>query len=517
MVRKIEPIYEIREPSPESLSESLRSVGYSLATAMADLLDNSVSAKAKNVWLDFHWDGEDSVIAISDDGTGMSEKVLSQAMRPGSTSPAETRRAHDLGRFGLGLKTASFSQCRRLEVWAKEKSGGTAGRIWDLDYVVKKKEWRLIVPETTPDIPQITDLEERGSGVVVVWKKLDRLIGPSHRNSRFDHERFLNAIESVRRHLGMIFHRFLDGTAYGMKSKLAIWINGQSPGSRVEPWSPFQIPGAPPSKETPVETIKASTGTVHVQGFVLPHKDRLNEEQYSIGAGPGGWLSHQGFYIYRANRIIVPGDWLRLGRPRPWGKEEHYKLARLSLDIPNDSDDRWSLDIKKSTARPPGEVQYRLTDLAEQVRRDARQVFVHRGARGGRQVAPAPVMTRPWLSESPTGKTHYRINRNHPVIAEVIAQLGPLSNKLNPLFRLLEETVPVQRIWLDVAESADTISSPYSEAADEAIISDLRIACAHLKRTLKKREANRISLMGIEPFGDYPDLIVEALSMEFDS
>jgi hypothetical protein len=241
----------------------------------------------------------------------------------------------------------------------------------------------------------------------------------------------------------------------------------------------------------------------------------LTEEQHAAGAGPGGWLNHQGFYIYRSNRIIVPGDWLRLGRPRPWGKEEHYKLARICLDIPNDCDDKWALDIKKSTARPPGEIQARLNDIADQVRIQARQVFAHRGEHGKRRMAPAAVMIRPWLTRVSAGRTRYQINRQHPVIAEVLAQLGPLASKLDPLMRLLEETVPVQQIWLDIAESADNVASPYAGMSADSVKSDLKIACAHLRRTLKNRTAISISLQSIDPFGNYPELVEEVLDEEF--
>src|SRR5262245_44102648 len=124
--------YEISAPKPCSLVESLRSVGYAVPTAIADILDNSIAAHAKNVWIDFHWAGPDSRISILDDGHGMSEAVLADSMRPGSANPLDSRRPDDLGRFGLGLKTASFSQCRRLSVWSKSAASGLAGRCWDL-------------------------------------------------------------------------------------------------------------------------------------------------------------------------------------------------------------------------------------------------------------------------------------------------------------------------------------------------------------------------------------------------
>ena len=144
----MEPEYEISAPKPSALVESLRSVGYSLPTAIADILDNSITAHAKNVWIDFHWDGPDSRIAIVDDGDGMDEATLTDAMRPGSANPLDSRKADDLGRFGLGLKTASFSQCRKVTVWSRQTKAHLAGRCWDLDYVADHDEWRLLKAST---------------------------------------------------------------------------------------------------------------------------------------------------------------------------------------------------------------------------------------------------------------------------------------------------------------------------------------------------------------------------------
>ena len=141
--------YEISTPGAGALIESLRAVGYSLPTAIADIIDNSIAAKAKNIWLDFYWDGCDSRISILDDGVGMEEDVLSNAMRPGSQSPTDTRDPSDLGRFGLGLKTASFSQSRILSVVSKTSKGEKSRRCWDLNFVSKHNEWRLLKEVTS--------------------------------------------------------------------------------------------------------------------------------------------------------------------------------------------------------------------------------------------------------------------------------------------------------------------------------------------------------------------------------
>lgn len=510
------PDYEISAPKPQALVESLRSVGYSMPTALADILDNSITATAQNIWIDFHWAGPDSSISILDDGTGMDEGTLANAMRPGSANPLDSRRAEDLGRFGLGLKTASFSQCRKLTVWSRQATGFPAGRCWDLDYVSRHDEWRLL--KLLP--PNGSDSYERfralTSGTLVVWEQLDRAVDRSPANSVEAHQRFLQLITEVRAHLGMIFHRFLEGTNDSRRrTALRIFINGRSAQHQVEPWNPFMVEGGPASKETPPESMTLAGHSITVRGFVLPHKDRITEAQYLAGGGPLGWVAQQGFYIYRNNRIIVPGDWLRLGRTRPWAKEEQYKLARLAIDIPNVMDEDWALDIKKSTARPPAALRERLIELADAVRKDARQVFAHRGQYGPRPTTPAVVVAeRPWNSTVRANRTVYLINRKHPLVEQTVARLGPLAEHLKPLLRLIEETVPVERIWLDAAESAGEHALPYEGYDDATILADIRLARDFLAKSLGSTESVRTWLLATEPFRRYPALIERALHEE---
>jgi len=503
--------YEISAPKPRALVESLRSVGYSLPTAVADIVDNSVAAHAKNIWIEFHWAGPDSRVSIVDDGDGMSESTLADAMRPGSANPLDSRRPDDLGRFGLGLKTASFSQCRKLSVWSRHPQGGWAGRCWDLDYVAKHDEWRLQKVGTSHNLELLNQLNGLRSGTLVLWEQLDRAVDKAPASSGEAHSRFLKLIEDVRVHLAMIFHRYLEGASSVRRGTMQIFVNGHSEAQQVRPWNPFVVVGGPPPKETPAESMSLAGHRVRVRGYVLPHKDRLTEEQYLTGGGPQGWVAQQGFYVYRNDRIIVPGDWLRLGRTRPWAKEEQYKLARLSLDIPNVMDEDWSLDIKKSTARPPAAIRERLTDLAESVRKDARQVFAHRGEYGPRPAGPEVVLERPWNTASRAGRIVYLINRRHPLIAQALKRLGPLVEHVNPMLRLIEETVPVQKIWLDTAESPDEHAVPYEGYDEETILGDVRNACDFLTGSLTSKDALRTYLLATEPFKRYPVLVDRVL------
>lgn len=491
------PKYEVVAPEPASLVESLRSIGYTLPTAIADILDNSISAGARVVKTTFHWAGANSFIQIIDDGCGMTEQELRQAMRPGSFNPLQARKPSDLGRFGLGLKTASFSQCRTLSVVSKTEAGGVASRTWDLNLLKDSPEWRLLVGHAPVAEAAANELSAMDSGTAVVWSNPDRVVGVEKAGSAVAHARFNTAIDQVREHLSLTFHRFIEDR------DLKIFINGQT----VKPWNPFMRDQRVSSHSTPEEFIEYGKSGMTFQGFILPHKDLLNDEEFKAHGGSRGWAANQGFYVYRNRRLLVAGDWLRLGRPAAWTKEEQFRLARIRLDILNDADEEWHLDVKKSTARPPALVRERLTDLAGAVRTKARSVFAHRGRAGGPRVAPPDEIERPWISTVRGNRRVYLINRDHPLVKAGIAAYPVNSGHLMSLLRLLEETVPVQQIWLDAAEQDKDHASPYFGLELSVIKGDMRKTMEFLTRGGLNNATALARLRTIEPFDRYPELI----------
>lgn len=496
------PDYEITNPRAEALIESLRAFGYSLSTALADIIDNSITAEAGNVWLDFHWAGPSSWISITDDGKGMSEAELVNAMRPGSISPVEVRNPSDLGRFGLGLKTASFSQCRQLSVVTKHKGGGVSRRCWDLDVVVKHDQWRLLKRVSEEAESTSENLADLDSGTVVMLGNLDRVVGSEPTSDELAHESFLAKINEVRAHLEMIFHRFLESP----NPILKIWINGTTEQHCVKPWDPF-MEGHICTNPTPLDDVNFGGEVVNVKGYVLPHKDKLDDNEYQEASGPRGWNSHQGFYVYRNNRMLVSGSWLGLGRNRAWRKEEQYKLARLSIDIPNSMDSEWSLDVKKSAATPPRNIRGRLGTLAEGVRADARRVFAHRGEYGPRSLGSRGELERPWVSSQRNGHTIYRISRSHPLVEGILFKIGGLRPELEALLRFVEETVPVQKIWLDAAETDHGNAAPYEGIDDDILLADMRRVWEMLVESGVSEDEAMVSLSSMEPFNRYPSEI----------
>ena len=215
--------------------ESLRAVGYSPPTAVADLVDNSIAAGARNVWIKFWWAGPESYITIRDDGTGMDPDQLTLAMKPGTIGPLEDRDPDDLGRFGLGLKTASFSQCRRITVASRGSAGMKSYRRWDLDYVQEVDQWRLLTAPAAGSEYLFDELDESEHGTIVAWECLDRIVGDSLKENKKALGHFTSIIRDVDDHLAMVFHRFLAGK----NPKLKIWLEGVDGAQAIVPWDPF--------------------------------------------------------------------------------------------------------------------------------------------------------------------------------------------------------------------------------------------------------------------------------------
>jgi hypothetical protein len=424
-------------PKPSALINSLRGLGYSPEAALADLIDNSITASASVVEIDLQWNGGTPIAAILDNGRGMDEFHLFEAMRLGGAGPTEHREDSDLGRFGMGLKTASLSQCRRVTIASKTDILCGAAAL-DVD-IVAARGWVAVVPDPLPSHRFVQQLTQQESGTVVIWEHIDELSGLCDLKK----EAFYLRLEEIRAYLGMVFHRFIDGDA----TRLKISINGRD----IKAWNPFHAHAA--TIELPSERIRHSGYSFTVKPYVLPHRDRFaNEAEYDAAGGPGGWGARQGFYVYRGKRLLVAGSWLGLGGARTWTRDEASRLARIQIDLPTGLDRDWRIDVRKSQARPPGALRDRLTNIARRCREEAREVFAFRGqgprSRGAAQTAPAVWIT----SQGPLGAL-YRINRDHPIVTACReANIGN-AKSLDAVFSIIERTVPVERIWLDISES----------------------------------------------------------------
>ena len=471
-------------PYAPTLIESTRAIGYTLEAAIADIIDNSISASASYTDIFFFPIG-DAYIAILDDGYGMSAEELDSAMRYGSQNPNETRDANDLGRFGLGLKTASLSQCRTLTVVSK-KANCIEARCWDIDHVVKARDWSLLVLDSDNEInaiPRIDELKKLDSGTLVVWQNLDRL-----KVGDLDFSRSMGKkMDEVRSHLSLVFHRYISGEQ-GLK-KMQIRMNN----TFIEPADPFLA-----KRNTQVmadEIMNIEGSTVTVRPYILPHISNLTADEITLLGGKEGLRKSQGFYIYRNKRLLVWGTWFRMMR-----QGELSKLARVQVDIPNELDNLWTLDIKKSTAAPPEIVRNNLDAVVERLAEHSKRTWTFRGKK---EVHDSVIHM--WTRfKGKQGGFFYSINRDHPLV-EIFANTTPLiKHNIEMLLKSIEAGIPLNQLYVDLT------SEKQVENETEINVQEVEII---LYKMLEQMSTNADKLELLErlsvsdPFVHYPQLI----------
>jgi hypothetical protein len=368
-------------PSARRLIRSLRDMGYDFAQAVADVVDNAVTAKATSVCIDVEFEGDDSWIRIADNGIGMKPEMLREAMRFGSNRDYSE---NDLGKFGLGLKTASLSQCECLSVasrWNRERAD-IAGYSWDLDHVDRTNRWEIIPLERERTTAAVRGPLKDHPGTVVLWRRLDRLLGYKHPYGEASRKRLLQMCREVEIHLSMVFHRFLAGEAGGRPLK--IFVNG----NRLAPWDPF-CRGEEKTKTLQEVTFdlehNGKKGTVVLQPYILPPQDAFSSQAAANAAsGPASWNYQQGFYIYRAGRMIQSGGWSKLR-----AADEHTKLARVAVFFPPSLDDAFKVNVAKMRVQMPAAIREDIRTAIAPVVKLAREAY-DRKSRLGAAGLPRP-------------------------------------------------------------------------------------------------------------------------------
>ena len=354
-------------PSARRLINSLRDLGYETAEAVADLIDNSIVAGAHNVDVHIEFDGSDSWIRVSDDGRGMSGRRIKEAMRYGAAREYED---DDLGKFGLGLKTASMSQCRRLTVASRPSRTGARVEVrqLDLDYVEQTDDWSVLVLEgrERPSAAMAPLKAQRGT--VVLWEDLDRILTYQDPSGGWARRYLMTLAEDIEQHLGMVFHRFMQGEV--KRRKLRITVNGNN----VEPWDPYarDEPATEELKSLEFEVNTPSgSGIVYLQPYILPPKASFSSDAAWRRMGkPNGWNRQQGFYIYRANRLIQAGGWSYMRT-----LDEHTKLARIGMLFQPDLDSAFEINVAKMRVSLPPELRDQIADFVGKAARSARVTY----------------------------------------------------------------------------------------------------------------------------------------------
>lgn len=488
------PEYKSNIPQAEFLMGAMRSMGYSFEAAIADILDNSVSANAKSIRIKFPMDPSHCYVSILDDGIGMSQTELFNAMKYGSNSCEAERDENDLGRFGLGMKAASLSQCTILTVVSKQ-DGKTSAYQWNYDTILYKKEWLVAeLSETEIDqLPEASELDMYYSGTLVIWQNFDII-----EKSSGDVFSSLNELKNkLAEYLSLIFHRYLNGET---ANKIDIKINSL----KIKGFDPF----LEKHKKTNIRqefnlAIKDAGGIerhVIVQPYVLPYQKDLNKEDLELIGGINNLRTKQGFYIYRNKRLIIWGTWF--GIPR----NELTKHARIKVDIPNTLDDIWSIDIKKQNASIPKTIQNSLKKAVNETMDFSIRIQNHRGRIAKVNDDLDYIWNRVQCREN---KYLYTINRESRIFELLKDKVDDETLCLiEMLLEEIERSIPFQQIYIDISQDK------VDEEDDENRLKDIENKGLMLVKNvlelghLTKEQAIE-QLFKSEPFCKHPGMITK--------
>jgi hypothetical protein len=423
---------------------SLRDIGYDAPSAVADLVDNSIDAQATRVDIAVGYEGTDSWIRIADDGIGMTRLELDEAMRYGS---ARDYRANDLGHFGLGLKTASLSQCRRLTVAARSTLRSRIEiRRWDLDHVRATDAWTLqrLTPRQCPG--RLLEPLVGTAGTVVMWERLDRVLDYARPDGSAAMTGLERVAAAVGEHLSMVFHRFMSGELRRRGSRLRITLNGAA----LKAWDPYARSEPGTQSLAPQMLTLEHRGARHrvrIRPYILPNQIRFSsQEAHERAAGPKRWNRQQGLYIYRHDRLIQSGGWNRLRT-----LDEHTKLARMALDIPTAAEDAFPTNVSKMSVSLPEDLRPSLRALVSGVVVRAQDVYRQRvelldGGANGADGGADPV--------GPDGTVGWRLADEWPMITAVLER------------ELGDQPTVLHRVLVALANARSTVAL---EAATSAV------------------------------------------------
>lgn len=418
------------QPHAKMLLSSLRSMGYTDETAIADIIDNSISSGASEIQLYFDWDRRRIIIA--DNGCGMDNAELLKAMEIGSADPAIMRTSEDLGRFGMGMKTASFSIGKSLHVVTKQ-NGIVSNAEWDLDYVEKTDEWEVLIhpvesiDEEIASVSEMVDYSRWEQGTLIILSKLDKLVDENNLDK--SKKKFYKTIKDIKAHIAMIFHRFIED------DEIILKVNG----NEIKAWNPF-VRYSPATMELMSEELFDGKSMVTIEPFILPHKNKFeNESAYKCAGGIKDWIGQQGFYVYRNKRLIVYGTWFN-----KFKKEPAYNLARIKLDMCSDSDFEWKIDIRKSKAVLPVSIEERITDIAYLAIEKSIAVYNSRGVYNRKNIANTTSLKYVWEQrKNSVGNYMFYLNKKHPMLMKIMQEMSEEQQKeLKTYLSLVENYSP---------------------------------------------------------------------------
>jgi hypothetical protein len=410
-------------PIAKNFIKTLRKFGYTMESAVSDIIDNSISAKAKTIRITYL--PQSDWLSIIDDGKGMSKDELIIAMTPGSSDPDLEREDGDLGRFGSGLKTASWSQAKKLIVVTKDKKSIYAAS-WDLDEIEKTNTWdlSLLSESEINSICKTYFIDIPKKGTAVIWDKIDSIQGSTKQEMDGDQSEKLSKIID---HVALTYHRFLEAAG----SPLKIEINNQ----RLKPRDPF-LKKHPRTHESQPDMI----GQIKFQVFTIPNPSDLVKEDLQELELNDGLIKNQGFYIYRHKRLIQYGGWFGLDRFK-----ELSKLTRIMVDVPISLDSEWVTDVKKSSMRPPPIVRKELRNIILRLQSNSKRNIQYKGTKSIKSTKTWEVVTKEKLN-------FYQLSKENTKLKKLAKELDQSKLKiLNSYLKDIETDIPWEAIYSDFA------------------------------------------------------------------
>lgn len=488
-------------PQADMLMGSMRSMGYSFEAAIADVIDNSISAHCTVIQLFFPDDTrKEMAVGILDDGIGLSSEELFEAMRYGSTASEEIRNEDDFGRFGLGLKSASLSQCRILTVVSK-KENAICAYTWNYNHILKKKKW-IVFEHNLQEIsklPYVDHLLAQPHGSLVIWRDFD-ILDKSSDGLVFD---ALNSLKiSVEDRVGLIFHRFLSAQP---KERLTIRINN----AEVKAQDPFleNHPKTTTKKEKSIEILDShgNERLIKVKAFILPFATDLRKEDKKLLGGIENLRARQGFYIYRNRRLIIWGTWFGMKQ-----RAELTKNARVRVDIPNSLDDIWNIDIKKQVAIIPKRILNKLKNIVT----EALEISVTQQTHRGRVSKIKDNRDYIWnRMQGRDNQYFYEINRDSRLFSYVRESMSESDFSLFQMFlNEVERNIPVQQLYIDQSNSA--IIEKETDSRENEII-EIGVSMVNMAHKIGNRTISEIidDLLLSEPFCNYDGIKEKLLNL----
>ena len=424
-------------PSPKSLIKTLMRVGYDFNMAVGDIVDNSISADAKNIRIFTSLDPQNPTFSIYDDGWGMSEKELYENMKLAAKDPSLERDKNDLGRFGSGMKTASFSQARKLIVISKKKGSKICGAYWDIDEIESSDSWEVLMSLSEEEINSIYGFDKdmlSETGTVIIWHKIISFKETQHTSLE---NIIANTIDSMSRYLSLHFHKFMQ-----LNDKVSFFVNQR----KLSPINPF-IKGKGSMDLTP-ENIRGKKGNVEIKPHVLPHPQYLSQSQIDKLGGIDAIYKNQGLYIYRASRLIIAGGWMGLSSRNILGN-----LARVEVNIPASLDDEWSTDVKKSSLQLPVMVQKKLKQICQKPIKKSRGEHMHRGKK--------EEVNEYWFinENKQDNTTKYEVHLKNNELVEIAEKMTRANRtKLKEFLRNLSKYLPVNHIFSRIGKSPKSVN-----------------------------------------------------------